>query len=54
MDDTGSLTDLPDLTDAALDVLLTTEDTALAHSLRRIRRELENPEEAIASFDNFI
>lgn len=51
---TDPLTDLSDLTAVPLDRLLTLNDSVLAHSLRRVRRELENPEEAIASFNNFI
>ncbi|GLZ29919.1 hypothetical protein Lesp02_21090 [Lentzea sp. NBRC 105346] len=50
----GPSTDLVDLTNVPLAELLTLEDSALAHALRRIRRELDNPEEAIAGFQNRI
>lgn len=50
----GPLTDMPDLTATPIDKLLTMGDSALAHSLRRMRRELQNPEEAIAGFQNRI
>lgn len=44
--------DLAELTDLSLPELLAADESALAHSLRRIRREIEQPEEAVAGFQN--
>lgn len=56
MNDTfaGPETHIADITQVPLDELIASEDSVLAHALRRIRSEIDNPDEVIAGFQNFV